>query len=56
MTFCDDPAHLFSLVAACTLKFDESDFLESGTFILEFQGLLLCKLIDDNNEEYVCVC
>ena len=56
MTFCDDPAHLFSLEAACTLKFAKSGFLENGTLILEFQELLLCKLIDDNSEEYVYVC
>lgn len=55
MTFCDDPAHLFSLEAACTLKFVKSDFLGNGTFILEFQELLLCKLVDDSSEEYVYI-
>lgn len=56
MTFCDDPTRLFSLETASTLKFAKSDFLENGTLVLEFQELLLCKLIDDNNEMYVCVC
>lgn len=54
--FCDDPTHLFSLEAACTLKFAKCDFVEDGTFILDFQEFLLCKLIYDHSEEYVYVC
>lgn len=45
MTFCNDPAHLFSLEAAWTLRFAKSDFLENGTLTLEFQELLLCKSV-----------
>lgn len=52
MTFSDDPAHLSSLEAACNLKFAKTDFLENEAVILDFQELLLCKLIDVNNEEY----
>lgn len=38
------------------LKFAKCDFVENGTFILDFQEFLLCKLIYDHSEEYVYVC